>query len=58
MESCMFNNRDSGLNTKHVFNLPASYRRVGSMDRPMLWDDEMVVVVAHRTECTIAASSH
>jgi hypothetical protein len=54
----MFNNRDSGLNTKHVFNLPASYRRVGSMDRPMLWDDEMVVVVAHRTECTIAASSH
>jgi hypothetical protein len=34
-----------------------SCRRVGSMDRPVWWDEETAAVVAHRTECTLAATS-
>jgi hypothetical protein len=31
---------------------------VGSMDHPVWWDEEMVAVVAHHTECTLATRSH
>jgi hypothetical protein len=30
---------------------------VGSMDHPVWWDEETAAVVAHRTECTLAATS-
>jgi hypothetical protein len=52
----MLNNQDSSLNTKYLFNLPMSCGRVGSMDHPVWWDEEMVVV--DRTECTHAIRSH
>jgi hypothetical protein len=31
---------------------------VGSMDRPVWWDEETAAVAVHRTECTLATRSH